>query len=374
MKGYYIFAPVEAGAAGKFSGVEKKIRNFCDVISEKVDITLDILPPYIQENSRIKRIIKRWMLWTPVGHNWKEYADKYNDADFLYIRKAQHDASFVYFLKKVKKRNPDVKILYEMPTYPYEKEQATTVGNFPNVIKDRLYRRFMKKYIDRIVTFYNQKKIIGIPTICIMNGYNFSNIKEPSYKLEEGKINLIEVSTTAFWHGYDRVIEGMNLYYKNGGKIDFVFHMVGPSMEEHKELVAKYHLEDHVIFYGKMSGEELDKVYDKCCIGVDVLGGHRKDYPVSSSLKSREYAEKGIPLITSSPIDYLPENYKYQMLCPYDDSPVDMNAVENFYNRVFQNSDVKTVGREIQETAKKLCDFHVTLQPVVDYLYGEKDK
>lgn len=374
MKGYYIFAPVEAGAAGKFSGVEKKIRNFCDVINEDLKIILDILPPYIQEKSRMKRIIKRWLLWTPVGHDWKEYVDRYNDADFLYIRKAQHDASFLYFLKRIKKKNPNLKIIYEMPTYPYEKEQTITLGNFPNVVKDRIFRKNLKKYIDRIVTFYNQKEIIGIPTICIMNGYNFSNMKKPSYSLENGKINLIEVSTTAFWHGYDRIIEGIHLYYKNGGKVDFVFHMVGPFMKEHKDMVMKYHLEEHVVFYGKMTGDELDQIYDKCCIGVDVLGGHRKDYPISSSLKSREYAEKGIPLITSSPVDYFPENYKYQMLCPYDDSPIDMEAVVDFYNSVFYDLNVERVGTEIQETAKKLCDFHVTLRPIVNYLYGEQSK
>lgn len=373
MKGYYIFAPVEEGAAGKFSGVEKKIRNFCNVISEKVDITLDVLPPYVQEKSRLKRIIKRWALWTPVGHNWREYVDRYDDADFLYIRKAQHDASFLYFVKTIRKKNPDIKILYEMPTYPYEKEQNITLGNFPNVLKDRIFRIKLKKYIDRVVTFYNQETIIGIPTICIMNGYNFSNMKKPTYTLGES-INLIEVSTTAFWHGYDRLIEGLYLYYQNGGKVDFVFHMVGPFMKEHKDLVRKYRLEKHVIFYGKMAGNELNQIYDKCCIGVDVLGGHRKDYPVSSSLKSREYAEKGIPLITSSPVDYFPDDYKYQMLCPYDDSPINMEAVVKFYNTIFYDGNIYRVGKEIQETAKKLCDFHVTLQPIIDYLYGETNK
>lgn len=371
MRGYYIFAPVEAGAAGKYSGVEKKVRNFCEVISEEFDITLDILPPFEQDRSRLKRILRRWLFWTPVGHDWTKYTDRYLDADFLYIRKAQHDASFLKFVKIIKKKKPEMRILYEIPTYPYETEQSLSIGNFPNMAKDRIFRKPLKKYIDRIVTFYNQKEIIGIPTIYIMNGYNFSNMREPTYKLENNAINLIEVSTTAFWHGYDRVIEGLNIYYKNGGKINFIFHMVGPIMEEHKAMVSRYQLEKHVVFYGKLSGKELDAVYDQCCIGVDVLGGHRKDYPVSSSLKSREYAEKGMPVITSSPVDYLPKDYKYQMLCPYDDSPINIKDVYDFYNAVFSESSVKEVGTIIQNTAKELCDFHVTLRPVVQYLNGE---
>lgn len=372
MKGYYIFAPVEEDAAGKYSGIEKKVRNFCKVFNEWVDIELDILPAFHQEESRIKRIIKRWLLWTPIGHDWLKYSMRYQDADFLYIRKAEHDASFIKFLKQIKKRNPNVKILYEIPTYPYEKEQKITIRNFPITFKDRFFRKKLKRYVDKIITFYDQPEILGISTICIMNGYDFSNMKLCQYDLNEKAINLIEVSTTAFWHGYDRVIEGLHQYYQKGGKKNIVFHMVGPSMAEHKKLVKKYSLENNVLFYGKQSGEELERIYSKCCMGIDVLGGHRKDYPVSSSLKSREYAEKGLPIITSSPVDYLPENYKYQLLCPYDDSPIDINQVIEFYYTVFANKQVEDVAKKIQETAKKLCDFHVTLKPILDYINGGK--
>lgn len=371
MKGYYIFAPVEAGAAGEFSGIEKKIRNFCKIIGEKIDITLDILPTYEQDTSRLKRVIRRWIVWTPVGIDWRKYTMRYVGGDFLYIRKAHHDHSFIAFLKTIKKRMPDVKIIYEIPTYPYEKELKITIGNFPNYLKDRIYRKELKKYVDRIVTFYNQEEILGVPTLCIMNGYDFSNLKPASYCLREGEINLIEVSTTAFWHGYDRVIEGIHNYYQDGGTVDIKFHMVGPEMDELKQMVEKYHLQEHVLLYGKKSGEELEAIYKKCCIGVDVLGGHRKDYPVSSSLKSREYAEKGLPVITSSPVDYLPKNYKYQMICPYDDSPINMESVVAFYEDVFGHSSVLQVASEIQTTAKKLCDFHVTLRPILEYVNGE---
>lgn len=367
MKGYYIFAPVEEACVGAYSGVEKKIRNFCEILNESVDIELDILSPYIQDNSRIKRIFRRWALWKPVGHTW-DFEDKYTDADFLYIRKAEHDAAFLRFLKKNKKANPKIKILYEIPTYPYEKEQKITLGNLPIHIKDRIFRKYLKKYIDRIITFYNQKEILGIPTICIMNGYNFSNMSEEHYTISDESINLIEVSTTAFWHGYDRIIEGMHQYYEKGGKNNFIFHMVGPCMNDHVELVKKYGLEDHVIFYGKKSSKELDAIYKKCSIGIDVLGGHRKDYPISSSLKSREYAEKGMLIITSSPIDYIPEGYKYQMVCPYNDSPIDMNAVSEFYDGIFGSESVEEVVGNVRTIAVENCDFHVTLKPVINYL------
>ena len=370
MKGYYIFAPVENGATGKYSGIEKKIKNFCLVMREKVEINLDILPACEQGVSRLKRIIKRWIPWLPIGQDWGKLVDRYSDADFLYIRKAEHDASFIRFLRIVKEKNPNLKILYEMPTYPYEKERKITLRSFPIFIKDRFFRKSLKKYVDRIVTFYNQAQILGIQTICIMNGYNFSSCKPADYSIQQNTVHMIEVSTTAFWHGYDRIIEGMHLYYKNKGEVNFVFHMVGPVMAEHREMVRKYGIQKHVIFHGKKSGADLEAIYSQCSIGVDVLGGHRKDYPMSSSLKSREYAEKGIPVITSSPIDYLPENYPYQMLCSYDDTPVDMKEVARFHNGIFGNNSVKEVAQQIQMIARERCDFHVTLKPILDYLYG----
>ncbi len=367
MKGYYIFLPLEEGCVGPTSGIEKKIRTFCKVLKEQIDISLDILPVYQQEKSKIARVVKRWMLWQPVGHKW-EYDGQYADADFLYIRKVDHDRTFINFLRDIKKQNPDIKILYEMPTYPYEKEQKLTIKNFPIYAKDRIYRKKLKKYVDRIVTFYNQKEILGIQTICIMNGYDFSNINDTTYTLSKDKIEMIEVSTTAFWHGYDRIIEGLKNYYQNGGEINIVFHMVGAVIEEHRELVKKYNLESHVVFYGPKSGKELEGIYKKCSMGVDVLGGHRKDYPVSSSLKSREYAEKGMPVITSSPIDYIPSNYKYQLLCPYDDSSIDMNQVIEFYQSIFEQESVSEVVDNVRKTAIENCDFHETLKPIIQYL------
>ena len=103
------FAAPEIGA-GKYSGVEKKIRNFCEVLGEACSIALDILPPFEQDASRMKRVLRRWLPWTPVGHFW-QYHGQYDDAEFLYIRKAEHDASFISFLRDVKKCNSNIKIL-----------------------------------------------------------------------------------------------------------------------------------------------------------------------------------------------------------------------------------------------------------------------
>ena len=74
-----------------------------------------------------------------------------------------------------------------------------------------------------------------------------------------------------------------------GGKENIIYHYVGSVIPAHEAFVREHQLGDHVIFHGKQSGEPLTELLKQSFIGIDVLGGHRKDYPVSSSLKSREY-------------------------------------------------------------------------------------
>ena len=120
-----------------------------------------------------------------------------------------------------------------------------------------------------------------------------------------------------------------------------------------------------MIFHGRQSGEALKKLYAQAYLGVDVLGGHRKNYPVSSSLKSREYAAYGLPILTSSPVDYLPHDYKYQLLVSYDDNPVDIQFVLDFFHNIYENADSVAVSRKIRVFAESRCDMSITMKSII---------
>ncbi len=366
MNGYYIFAPLEEGCLGPFSGVEKKIRSQCKALEKHLNISLSILP--IKEQSGLWFKIKTRLPFCPVSSRIWKYKGEYDGADFLYLRQVRHDYPFVRYLKAIKKKNPNIKIIYEIPTFPYDKEGSVNLKNCHVTIKDRINRKKLKKYVDRIVTFYDQGEIFGIPTIKLQNGFDFSamtiNHSEPS----KDTLHLLEVSTTAFWHGYDRVIAGLQQYYQNGGNVNVVFHMVGQPLENLLEMTEQYGLSEHVIFHGSQSGEALDAIYETCLVGIDVLGGHRKNYPVSSSLKSREYSAKGLPVVTSSPIDFMEEDYPHQLLVPYDDSPLDIQSVIDFAENIFSKSSVQDVRAKIRAYAAAKCDMSHTMMPIVDYL------
>ena len=365
MKGYYLFAPVEPGNVGPDSGVERKVRAQHKALSQYLDCEPVILPPVEFTGSIAEKIVRR-LPYTAAWRKWK-YNGEFNDADFLYIRQVYHDQSFVRYLRAIKKQNPRIKIIYEIPTYPYDQETHVSASNAAFVAKERAARKAAAKFVDRIVTFYGQDQIWGVPCIDLINGYDFASVELP-HRVRTDTIHVISVALTAFWHGYDRFLAGLAEYYEHGGNEDIMYHYVGSVIPEHEQFVKDYHLEDHVIFHGKQSGEPLKAIMNQSFLGIDVLGGHRKDYPISSSLKSREYCAYGIPIITSSPVDFLPKDSPFQFLAPYDDSPVDMEAVLKYYHTLYGGKDCNEVSAQLRAFAEARCDMKMTMKPVADWL------
>lgn len=369
MKGYYLFAPVEPENVGPDSGVERKVRAQHEALSQYLDCELVILPPAEYTGGAAEKIVRR-LPFTAAWRKWK-YMEEFDDADFLYIRQVYHDQSFLRYLKSIRKHNPDIRIIYEVPTYPFEKGGKLTISNYPFALKRKKSIRAIFEQMDRVVTFYGQKAILGVPCIDLINGYDFSKITLPRRE-QTDTIYVISVAMTATWHGYDRFLAGLSDYYKNGGRENIVYHYVGYVMPEHERYVREHRLEEHVIFHGMQSGEPLKALMRQSFLGLDVLGGHRKDYSVSSSLKSREYCAYGIPVITSSPIDFLPKDSPYQFLAPYDDSPLDMEAVVRFYHSVYDGKDCNDVAADIRDYAEARCDMKITMKPVADWLLETK--
>lgn len=364
MKGYYLFAPVEKDNYGPDSGVERKVRAQHRALDETLGCELVILPPVEYTGSKLEKIVRR-LPFTAAWRKWN-YRGEFDGADYLYIREPYYDGSFIRYMKALRKRNPNVKVILEIPTYPPQPKEWS-LSSFPFILKDSLCGPRSAKYMDAIVNYYGYQTIWGRPCILTLNGYEFDKVRLPQ-RQRGSEIVMLSVALTAYWHGYDRVIEGLHQYYQNGGTENFVYHMVGSIIPEHKQRIQQCGLEEHIILHGKMFGSDLDRLYEQSFLGIDVLGGHRKDYPVSSSLKSREYGAWGMPIITSSPVDYLAKDSKYQFIAPYDDSPLDFEAVAQYYHSLYDGQDCNLLAQEIRENAKKHCDMLGTMQPVIDWI------
>lgn len=296
------------------------------------------------------------------------------DTDLLYFRRIEPSVKLLLKLRQLRKINPGLRIVMEIPTYPFADEETISMP-----IKRRINRRIsecvLHFYIDRIVLIGQQKplnQLYGIRTICVNNGVDFDTIKikQPSDNSED-EIHMLCVSGCFFWHGYDRVIEGMNEYYhEKERKEKIIFHIVGEGqcLDEYKGLAKKYGLfGKYVFFYGRRVGDELDELYNKCDIAVECLGIHRKKLYFSSSLKSREYAAKGIPMIVANDLDiYQDDTRQYIKKFPADNSPIDMIEIINFYQEIYKHT--KDIAKEVRQSFYRYCAWDFVYKPVLDYI------
>lgn len=290
----------------------------------------------------------------------------------IYIRYFLSDAKLVSMIKTLKQNNPGVKVLVEIPTYPYDGE----IFEFaPKLIKDKMHRLEFSKYVDRFITFSDDKEIFGVPAINISNAVDTQkiNIIECSEKVDE-EINLIAVAQFDFWHGYDRVIEGLNQYYQQGGKTNFVFHIVGYAknakiLNYYNELVSKYNLQDRVVFHGEKHGSELDQIYNKCSLAIDSLGRHRSKVFYNSSLKGKEYMAKGLPIISGVKTELDNDNsFHYYLRIPADDSPMNFNEVETYYHSIYDNEEREKVVHNIRLYCENNFTFENAYKSLIEYI------
>ena len=346
------------------AGVINKIN---DQINEFIRNGIDAQVINMGFVSKMKRIFP----FASASHRWSDFNTQ-EKIDVLYIRYTLADKVMLKMLKEVKTYNPKVKVIIEIPTYPYSKEYK--IKHVPILLKDVLNRRHLKEYVDRIVTFSDDKQIFGIPTINAMNGISFKRISQKETIVSQDGINLIAVSTMHFWHGYDRLLIGMSEYYKKDDVETIVhLHMVGEGieLENYKKIVNERGIGDYVTFYGLKTKKELDEIYNKCDIAVGVFGAHRKGIYRDSSLKSREYLAKGLPIVTSCKIDVIDsQDYPFVLYIQEGESTVNTEKIIKFHKDVYADRGKRQgdIISEIREYGFKLCDISITMKPLIEHV------
>ena len=292
---------------------------------------------------------------------------------FVYARCFQNaNPWLISFFKKLKKAG--IHAVTEIPTYPYDDEFRTFFFKQRMELKiDQMFREKLYSYMDAMVTFSDAEKIFGQRTIRISNGVDFDSI--PLHKLIEERrsieapLHLIGVAEVHIWHGYDRLIAGIGEYYKNGGKRDVYFHIVGgvhpherykandyhPGMQA---IIDKYGIQDRIIFHGTMFGKELDDVFNQCQFAIGSLARHRSGITVIKTLKNREYATRGIPFIYSEQ-DSDFDDKPYVIKASADESPINVQQIIDFIGRF----DMKPL--DIRNTVTNL-QWKTQMQIVID--------
>lgn len=286
--------------------------------------------------------------------------------DMCYIRFDLNTKKFLSLLKLL--RIHCDKVLIEIPTYPYTKEYTGLINSVRLAIDD-YYAKKIKDYVDMIVTFYKVPGgyYYGVPVKVVPNGFDFSDVKIISTDAVPENIDIAAVSSMRLWHGYERLIEGLHLYYENRGDRNIILHLVGDGREcpKYKELVSKYKLEEHVVFHGALHGVELEELLEKCTLGLDSLARHRTGISVLSSLKSREYGAKGIPIINSCDIDIIGDDFEYFLKTPADETPIDINEVIHFYDKCYKEKSRLVVAKRIRNYIETRSDMKAVMNMII---------
>ncbi len=293
---------------------------------------------------------------------------------FVYARCFQNaNPWLIFFFKKLKKAG--VHAVTEIPTYPYDSEfvgfsRMTRL----NLKIDQTFRNFLYPNMDAVVTFSDAEEIFGQRTIRISNGVDFDSIplhQSSAISHQPLELHLIGVAEVHYWHGFDRLIAGIGEYYKNGGKRDVFFHIVGgvgpsemyDSMHApgFSELIEKYHIKDKVVFHGQLFGKELDDVFNQCQFAIGSLARHRSGITNIKTLKNREYATRGIPFVYSEQdTDF--DNQPYVLKAPADESPVNIQQIMDFVDSF--KMDPKDIRQKVEHLSWKK-----QMQQVVDAVF-----
>ena len=256
----------------------------------------------------------------------------YVDYDCILVRYGMSTPSFVKWLRRIKLENPQISIVIDMPTYPYRKEWVGLKGLLINFIDGR-FNKHLKKYADLVLHSGTERSIFGIRTLLITNGIRKHGIPLRQLVTHHG-IQLIALGKWQYWHGLDRLIQGLDHFTKKGGlDVRLVIVGEGPDKSRLVKLVKLLGLEDIIEFKPTLVGEGLNELMNFSDMAIGTLGLHRKSVQTDSSLKHREYVARGIPFLFCGGDSDIPDTESFVCLAPSDDTPIDIWSIKTFIEK-----------------------------------------
>ncbi len=273
---------------------------------------------------------------------------------FLWIRYSISTPSFISFLARGRHVHPKLKVILDMPTYPYADEWAGIRGRIA-LSMDSMYRSKLIRYVDRIAHSGPEKNIWQIPTTTMTNGVLTSQeiLGRP---IDTETIHLLAVGKWRYWHGLDRLVNTADFKSAN-----MVLHIVG----EGSALVdlnnnISQEQKEYVIYHGSMIGAKLIRLAEQCHMAIGTLGLHRKRVTVNSSLKHRDYCAKGLPFVyAGTDPDF--DDQPFVLRITSDESPLHLDTLRSFY----LNLDLKKMGSKMKAYSEQHLCWSNKIAPVL---------
>ena len=274
-------------------------------------------------NKKLNRILRRNLLIKCCC----KFLEINNNFDFAYLRFHFFDREYNKLLKLLKISN--VYTIIEAHAFPYRIWKKKRF--WLTYIIDMLYTPIVRNKIDLVAIMGNEKKPWGIKSVQIDNGIDLD--KYPlSESNKSSKIRLISVSNEQEGHAYYKIINGLDRYYQEGGTEDIIVNFVGVYMDSTKKLVNSKKICNRFKFLGKMSGNELNLIFNQSDLGLGAFS-HRKN-DTGSCIKTKEYFARGIPFINGWNEMAFSSDYPYVLKVDPKEEIVDFFKIVDFYKKV----------------------------------------
>lgn len=261
-----------------------------------------------------------------------------NTYSHVYLRHMVPNSKVIKFLYSIK----NIRIYYEIPTYPYFYEQLKVSNNkvrtIVRLLVECLFWPFIYGYIYKLVIIQSNvsahkfKKMISI-----YNGFDSVNIQSEYKEPETKNLNMVGVGTIYSYHGYDYLIEAIHEFYNKRNDYNVYFHIIGESqeLEELKQLVKKLGIEEYVLFYGALFGRDLDNMFENFNLGVGCLALERRKANIDTSIKNIEYLARQIPFITNG--NFFDFSVEQNFYAKIDNKNINFNELLAFSQSFYKN-------------------------------------
>lgn len=200
------------------------------------------------------------------------------------------------------------------------------------------------------------------PSTVIGNGILVAETPFTSFRPYDGReLHLVFVANDfAAWQGLNRLLEGLATFQ---GPERLVLHLVGRVYPETQAWIARASLPHaEVQLHGRLHGAELDRVMERATLGVSSLGLYTNRMTEACTLKSREYAARGLPFVMGYTDPDLPSGTPFVLEVPNDPSPVECRPLIEFARRLSAEPNlarrIRTFAEDHLDWAPKLRRLH----------------
>lgn len=270
-------------------------------------------------------------------HACKNYLMSH-DFDLAFVRWDALDVSFFSVLKQMKKCCNNILMDFH--------------GYFPNMkpVKlkthyafwtTQLFGNYLKNYVTYGIGETKCGQLFGINIMTIDTGINVDDYKPHCYLGNTHELHMISVANETVYHGYDRIIDGLNNYYKSNPSVEVHLHLVGKLNKNSINRIHEVNLPDKIHLYGYKSGNELMEIYNQCNMGVGPLAPHRIGGKEGTGIKTKEYFALGLPYFYAGSELLVPEDYKYAYKIQANNDPIDLHKILSFWQTIKDDSEIR---------------------------------